>query len=167
MLLSNQLIRTLFGERAVTFRVEVNAMRAGNAAGGATIKRVEDGTGLGLSGSRLGFRGTEDLGGGLTAGFVLEGGFLADAGTLAQGGRAWGRQVYVSIANASVGELRMGRQYLVGDTVAAIGEQMDHTPDQHGNEHGMLDCGTDVRWTVRRRQQDEYDDHRERALQRS
>ena len=64
----------------------------------------------------------EDLGDGLTAGFVLEGGFLADTGTLAQGGRAFGRQTYVSLAHTSFGELRMGRQYLLGDSVSAIGE---------------------------------------------
>ena len=31
--------------------------------------------------SRIGFRGVEDLGGGLKAGFVLESGFNSDAGT--------------------------------------------------------------------------------------
>ena len=106
----------------VVVDAELNSVRAGRAAGGHSTSRVEDGTGLGLAGSRLGFRGTEDLGDGLTAGFVLEGGFLADTGTLAQGGRAFGRQTYVSLAHTSFGELRMGRQYLLGDLVSAIGE---------------------------------------------
>ncbi len=56
------------------------AAYSGTAAGSAT-KNV---TGLmngGLSTSRLGFRGTEDLGGGLKAGFTLEAEFLGDNGS--------------------------------------------------------------------------------------
>ena len=36
----------------------------------------------GLNSSRLGFRGVEDLGGGLSAGFWLEAGLAADAGNM-------------------------------------------------------------------------------------
>lgn len=39
--------------------------------------------------SRLGFKGTEDLGGGMTANFVLENGFTPDTGGLAQGEAAF------------------------------------------------------------------------------
>ena len=38
-------------------------------------------TGAGLSGNRIGFRGTEDLGGGLTAGFVYELGITPENST--------------------------------------------------------------------------------------
>jgi predicted porin len=41
--------------------------------------------------SRIGIRGTEDLGGGLKAGFVLEHGFAADTGAAA-GSTFWGRE---------------------------------------------------------------------------
>lgn len=68
----------------------------------------------GLSGgyapSRLGFRGTEDLGGGLKAVFTLEMGLGADSGTLNQGGRAWGRQAYVGL-QGGWGTISLGRQY--------------------------------------------------------
>src|SRR5438876_3089347 len=37
-------------------------------------------------GSRLGFRGTEDLGGGLKANFLIEQGIAVDTGALQQGG---------------------------------------------------------------------------------
>jgi len=73
--------------------------------------------------SRLGFRGTEDLGGGLNAMFVLESGFAPDQGTFNQGGRTFGRQAYVGL-NGSWGQLSFGRQYsqifwsLIGDTLA-------------------------------------------------
>ncbi|RCW70545.1 porin [Pseudorhodoferax soli] len=63
-----------------------------------------------LYGSRLGFRGTEDLGGGLRASFVLETGLTIDTGELAQGGRAFGRKALVSLAGRW-GAIEMGRDY--------------------------------------------------------
>jgi len=73
--------------------------------------------------SRIGFRGSEDLGDGLRAVFVLEEGFSPDTGTLNQGGRAWGRQAFVGLTG-SWGQISLGRQYsqiffsLIGDTLA-------------------------------------------------
>lgn len=64
-----------------------------------------------LSGSRFGFKGTEDLGGGLSALFVLEDGFSASNGTLQQGSRLFGRQAYVGLSDNSLGKLTIGRQY--------------------------------------------------------
>lgn len=61
-------------------------------------------------GSRFGFRGTEDLGGGLRAYFVLEGGFTADNGAMAQGGRVFGRKSLVGLAGG-FGSLDAGRDY--------------------------------------------------------
>lgn len=60
--------------------------------------------------SALGFRGTEDLGGGLKASFVLEMQPTPDNGTLGNDGRTWGRQAYVSLTTP-YGEIRLGRQY--------------------------------------------------------
>jgi len=65
----------------------------------------------GLSGSRLGFKGTEDLGDGLYADFMLEGGINVDTGGSAQGGQLFGRQAYFDIRKASIGTLSAGRQY--------------------------------------------------------
>jgi predicted porin len=65
----------------------------------------------GLSGSRWGLRGTEDLGGGLKSVFVLESGFGLDTGTLQQSSRMFGRQAYVGLQSASVGQFTFGRQY--------------------------------------------------------
>jgi predicted porin len=59
--------------------------------------------------SRIGFRGMEDLGGGLQAMFVLETGFTPDTGTLGQGGRIFGRQSYVGLKD-SWGQVMLGRQ---------------------------------------------------------
>ena len=63
------------------------------------------------NGSRFGLRGTEDMGGGNRATFVLENGFDAGNGSLAQGGRLFGRQAWVGIENDAWGYIRAGRQY--------------------------------------------------------
>jgi predicted porin len=63
------------------------------------------------SGSRWGLRGTEDLGGGLKAIFVLENGFNSGDGTLGQGGAEFGRQAYVGLSKSGMGTLSFGRQY--------------------------------------------------------
>lgn len=76
---------------------------------GATLTRMPGLTG-GSAPSRLGFRGSEDLGGGLRAIFTLEEGFGVDSGALNQGGRAFGRQAFVGIS-APWGTLTLGRQY--------------------------------------------------------
>ncbi|HJV85406.1 MAG TPA: porin [Noviherbaspirillum sp.] len=60
--------------------------------------------------SRIGFRGTEDLGGGLKAVFTLENGFGPDNGTAGQGGRLFGRQAFVGLSG-SWGTVSLGRQY--------------------------------------------------------
>ncbi|MBB3224959.1 porin [Pseudoduganella umbonata] len=66
-------------------------------------------TGGVASGSRLGFKGTEDLGGGLSANFVLESGINIDTGTSGQGGVLFGRQAWVGLAGA-FGSVSAGRQ---------------------------------------------------------
>jgi predicted porin len=63
----------------------------------------------GLSGSRLGFKGTEDLGGGLKAGFVYELGLNTDASTAGHSVRA----ANVSL-DGGFGGLTLGRVHSVG-----------------------------------------------------
>lgn len=60
----------------------------------------------GNSSSRLGFRGVEDLGAGLKAGFWLEGGLSVDDGTA--GGLKFDRRSTLSLMG-NLGELRVGR----------------------------------------------------------
>jgi predicted porin len=62
------------------------------------------------SGSRLGFKGTEDLGGGLSASFVLENGFQLDTGAQGQG-VLFGRQAFVGLGSSTFGTTTLGRQY--------------------------------------------------------
>lgn len=62
----------------------------------------------GMGSSRLGFRGVEDIGGGLRAGFWLEGSLQADTGNAA--GQNWQRRSTVSLMGG-FGEIRLGRDY--------------------------------------------------------
>jgi len=61
-------------------------------------------------GSRLGFRGSEDLGDGLSVLFQLENGFSLDTGNLGQSGRLFGRHAWVGL-KGSLGMLRIGRSW--------------------------------------------------------
>ena len=91
---------TLFG----TLDVNAGSIKNGNAG---SVRY------LGSSGnetSRLGLRGTEDLGGGLRAGFWLEGELFPDTGNLK--GMDWTRRSTVSLISNTLGELRLGRDYV-------------------------------------------------------
>lgn len=76
-------------------------------AAGDRLTRVASGV---ASGSRIGFKGKEDLGGGMAATFVLESGFNIDTGTSGQGGLLFGRQAYVGLTG-NAGAITLGRQY--------------------------------------------------------
>lgn len=78
-------------------------------SGGAAGSVNKIGSGI-ASGSRLGFKGKEDLGGGLKAFFVIENGFNIDTGTPAQGGLLFGRQALVGLSG-NAGAVTLGRQY--------------------------------------------------------
>ncbi len=60
-----------------------------------------------LNSNRLGFRGVEDLGGGMRAGFWIEGGMDNDTGGT---GQNWQRRSTVSLMGG-FGEVRLGRDY--------------------------------------------------------
>ena len=62
--------------------------------------------------SRLGFKGVEELGGGLQAGFQLETGLNPDTGTSSDPARFWNRRSTISLTGP-LGELRIGRDYSV------------------------------------------------------
>lgn len=78
----------------------------GGAAG--TTNKVDSGV---ASASRLGFKGTEDLGNGLSALFVLEAGFGVDTGAQGKNESLFGRQSYVGLSSKTAGTLTLGRQY--------------------------------------------------------
>lgn len=96
-------------------------------AGRRSRTTMEDGI---VTGSRLGFRGREDLGGGLAAVFTLESGFDPSTGLSLQGTpsgdfgqataptRFWGRELHLAL-RGPWGGVTLGRQYTVAHTLAA------------------------------------------------
>ncbi|MBB5420015.1 putative porin [Paraburkholderia atlantica] len=78
------------------------------STGNSSLTKYDDGV---AQGSRWGLRGTEDLGNGLKALFVLENGFNSGNGTAGQGGAMFGRQAYVGVSQNNIGSLTFGRQY--------------------------------------------------------
>ncbi|MEM5436552.1 porin [Paraburkholderia diazotrophica] len=96
---------TLYGliDAGITY-----ANKVATSTGHDSVVKYGDGV---ASGSRWGLRGTEDLGGGLKALFVLESGFSSGDGTSGQGGALFGRQAFVGVSKNSIGALSFGRQY--------------------------------------------------------
>jgi len=82
--------------------------RGDNIAKGVSGKNAID---SGISaGNRLGFRGVEDLGNGISALFTLEAGFNADDGEHTQSGRLFGRQAFMGLTGG-FGTVIAGRLY--------------------------------------------------------
>ena len=115
------------------------------------------------AGNRIGFRGTEDLGGGLRASFVIENGInitraesAASRGTNANNhsdllagspvtgdqasgtGVATNRQAYVGVGSAAMGEVRAGYQYTVLYTISTLTgyHAASEQPGGEGHENG-------------------------------
>jgi len=99
------------------------------SAGGASRTLDSKSTGLqgAQSGNRIGFRGTEDLGGGLKAGFVYEAGANLDSafGSNAAGSMAT-RLGYIQLESANLGTIRGGR-------VDGLARQVQNSYTAHGN----------------------------------
>lgn len=86
------------------------------------------------SGSRWGVKGTDDLGGGWSASFVLEGGLNSATGEPGQGGRAFGRQSILGVAQEAFGQVFFGRQPTISTNyLAAV--------DPFGESFGQANIG--------------------------
>jgi len=106
-------------QSSVTIYGVVDASISNNNGGvaGGSVTKLDSGS---QSGSRLGFKGTEDLGGGLAAIFVLENGFNVDDGSLGGTNQLFGRQAFVGLTGG-FGQVRFGRQKnVLYDTLDAI-----------------------------------------------
>jgi predicted porin len=106
---------TLFG--VVDAGVSYVENKSENAFGGSVKQSQWLLSNSGYNSSRLGFRGTEDLGGGLAASFWLEAGMNNDTGAgggnapfVSGGGLNFNRRSTVSLSGA-FGEVRLGRDY--------------------------------------------------------
>ncbi len=100
---------TAYAQSSVTlYGVADDGIVYANNAGGHSQTQMNSGN---IMGSRWGLRGSEDLGGGVSAVFVLENGFSVANGKLLQGGDEFGRQAFVGLDSAKLGKLTFGRQY--------------------------------------------------------
>ncbi|MFN7727173.1 MAG: porin [Rubrivivax sp.] len=88
---------TLFGV------VDLSLRNQDNGSAGTMKSLSTDGN----ASSRLGFRGVEDLGGGMRAGFWIEGAMSPDTGGT---GQTWQRRSTLSLLGG-FGEIRLGRDY--------------------------------------------------------
>lgn len=91
--------------------------KPGDVIGGSSAWSFNDGTVNGNYGSRLGFKATKEIRGGLKVSALMEAGFGIDTGNHFQGGRLFGRQAYLSVASPRFGEIRAGRQYNPSDLI--------------------------------------------------
>ncbi|MCB8745686.1 porin [Rhodoferax sp. U2-2l] len=73
----------------------------------------------GVSNSRWGLKGSEDLGGGLKANFKLEQGFNIDTGAQAAAGKAFSREAWVGVSGG-FGEVQLGKANNAFDDVSAL-----------------------------------------------
>jgi len=145
---------TIYGimDMGISSVSKVSASNASNSGSAVTSTATGTVTGLsngGLSTSRFGFRGNEDLGGGLTAGFTLEGEILGDIG--AQGNTAtdlFHRGAFITLSQANVGSVRMGRinreDYSLGVKYDAFGGNNIGGWIASSNQ-GTVDLDTNVR----------------------
>ena len=79
------------------------------------------------SGSRVTIKGSEDLGNGMKAGFVLENGFTGDDGKMGQGSRLFGREAIVYL-EGDFGHFSMGRVGALSSGVGSYSLVYGYTP---------------------------------------
>ena len=103
---------TLYGKIDATAKASTTGKSGAAPVADLTKYSIDS---AGLSGSRWGVKGSEDLGGGLTASFQLEQGFSVDTGE-ASNTRQFHRQAYATLGGG-FGSLSLGRQYGTIDNV--------------------------------------------------
>ncbi|MCX4156452.1 MULTISPECIES: porin [Paraburkholderia] len=97
---------TLYGTLDTAIGYVSNLPKANGGTGSAF--QMINGT---LSANSWGLKGTEDLGGGLSAVFRLENGFVLSNGALNNNGREFGRVATVGLASVPLGTVTLGRQF--------------------------------------------------------
>jgi len=98
---------TALAQSNVTIYGIADAAIVGESGGTNSMTKVTSGA---ASASRIGFRGTEDLGDGMQAFFTLESGAKIDTGELDATNTIFNRQAFVGL-KTNAGSLALGRQY--------------------------------------------------------
>lgn len=98
----------VFAQNAITIYGTADAAYVRESGGVAgTANKITSGA---AAASRIGFRGNEDLGNGVSALFTLESGFRLDTGEVDSTGSIFNRQAFVGLKSRA-GTLTIGRQY--------------------------------------------------------
>jgi len=105
---------TIYGIAAVEMVHVTGVAPVAGAAAGGTVTRLDNSQ---VTSSRLGFRGVEDLGGGLGAIYGLESGIGLDAGMAGSATTMWSRGSYVGLTDSRLGILTLGRQWNTNDDI--------------------------------------------------
>ena len=112
--------------------------------GGANgaVNKVSSGA---ASASRIGFKGSEDLGGGTSAIFQLETGVKIDDGTLDATNTLFNRQAFVGLKSNTAGTVTLGRQYTAYHNALSQIADPFGTGYAGGSKNLFPDSGTGVR----------------------
>jgi len=102
----------------------------GKGGSGSTVNRMT------ANSSRFGFRGSESLGGGLSAFFQLENSFGSDDGSLG-GGVMWGREAWVGLAGTAWGEVKFGYGLTPYDDVLGLAHQNIGSTGAQNRNNGL------------------------------
>ena len=109
-----------FAQSSVTIYGRINETIENQKVGNGSSVWVEQN-----NSSRIGFQGTEDLGGGMKAGFTLEHGLNADTGAATGGTTFWSRRSEVNLVSSSLGT--SGVLFAHADTIALDPQGRLHT----------------------------------------
>jgi predicted porin len=99
---------TLYGAIDTGIGYQSSAGTLGSNSGGRSAIKMLSGV---WAGSRFGFKGAEDLGGGTKAIFTLEQGFTSSNGAQSTSGVMFSRQAFMGVTNPIYGSFTAGRQY--------------------------------------------------------
>ena len=125
----------------VTIYGIIDAGFVGERGGVTSNNKITSGA---ASASRLGFKGSEDLGGGTSAIFTLESGVKVDTGELDATNTLFNRQAFVGLKTVN-GTVTLGRQYTpYHNALTQVGDPFG-TGYAGGSKNLFPDSGTNVR----------------------
>ncbi|WP_310632097.1 porin [Paraburkholderia sp.] len=127
---------TLYGIVDTGIGYQSSATSLGKTSGGHALVKMAQGI---WAGSRFGFKGSEDLGGGTRAIFQLEEGYNSATGAESTSGLMFSRAAFVGLANQQYGTLTAGRQYAPYYTLLSPYSPTNWLTGAYGAHPGDLD----------------------------
>ena len=136
-----------FAQSSVTVYGTVDVALANVAVTGSPTQNLMASSGV--SSSNFGFKGSEDLGGGLKANFKLEQGFDVDTGAAHVAGAAFSRYAYVGVSGG-FGEVQLGKNGTPYDDIqnATDAAFASNALSPIGGAAGAFRSSQNYNWTV-------------------